>query len=39
LVALAVENLVAALGAGPHAGRPPNPINADALLARGPRSA
>jgi len=39
MVALAVDNLVAALGAGPHAGRPPNLINADALLARGPRSA
>ncbi|WP_425545132.1 NAD(P)-dependent oxidoreductase [Dokdonella soli] len=35
MVALAVDNLVAALGAGPLAGRPPNPINADALLARG----
>ncbi|MGN6517873.1 MAG: 2-hydroxyacid dehydrogenase [Dokdonella sp.] len=39
MVALAVDNLVAALGAGPHAGRPPNPVNADALLARGGHSA
>ena len=35
MVALAVDNLAAALGVGERAGRPPNMINADALLARG----
>jgi gluconate 2-dehydrogenase len=39
MVALAVDNLTAALGAGPHAGRPANPLNADASLARDGRSA
>lgn len=34
MVARAVENLIAALGAGPHAGRPPDALNADASLAR-----
>ena len=33
MVALAVDNLIAALGEGPFANRPPNPINA-ALLAK-----
>ncbi|WP_242106928.1 2-hydroxyacid dehydrogenase [Luteimonas aquatica] len=31
MVSLAVDNLIAALGRGPHAGRPPTPVNADAL--------
>ncbi|NZA26088.1 D-glycerate dehydrogenase [Luteimonas sp. SJ-92] len=31
MVALAVDNLVAALGCGPDAGRPPTPVNAGAL--------
>lgn len=35
MVALAVDNLIAALGHGPHAGRPPNVVNADSSLARG----
>lgn len=36
MVALAVDNLIAALGEGPNAGRPPNPIHADSSLARRP---
>ena len=35
MVALAIDNLIAALGEGPLAHRPPNPINADALKTRG----
>jgi gluconate 2-dehydrogenase len=35
MVALAVDNLAAALGVGERAGQAPNMINADALLARG----
>ncbi len=31
MVSLAVDNLIAALGAGPHADDPPSPINADAV--------
>jgi len=31
MVSLAVDNLIAALGHGPHAGRPPSPVNAAAL--------
>ncbi|WP_066096725.1 2-hydroxyacid dehydrogenase [Xanthomonas massiliensis] len=31
MAAMAVDNLVAGLGFGPHAGHPPAPINADAL--------
>ena len=34
MVQLAVDNLTAALGRGPHAGRPPSAINADAVAAR-----
>ncbi|WP_158985641.1 2-hydroxyacid dehydrogenase [Lysobacter panacisoli] len=34
MVTLAVDNLIAALGHGPDAGRPPTPVNADALAAR-----
>lgn len=38
MVALAVDNLIAALGAGPDAGRPPSPVNADAVAeTRGTR--
>lgn len=33
---MAVDNLIAALGCGPNAGRPPNLIHADAALARAP---
>ncbi len=33
MVQLAVDNLVAALGQGPHAGNPPSAINADAIAA------
>ena len=32
---LAVDNLLAGLGIGPHAGRPPNLLNPDALVFRG----
>ena len=32
---LAADNPIAALGQGPNAGRPPNPINPDVLYARG----
>ncbi|MCD7098668.1 D-glycerate dehydrogenase [Stenotrophomonas sp. MMGLT7] len=35
MVALAVDNLTAALGAGPHAGEPPSALNAEALKAAG----
>ncbi len=35
MVSLAVDNLIAALGEGPQAHRPPNLVNADSLLARG----
>lgn len=35
MVALAVDNLIAALGRGPNAGRPPNVVNADSSLAHG----
>ena len=31
MTALAVENLIAALGCGPHAGRPPNMLNPEVL--------
>ncbi|UNK50209.1 D-glycerate dehydrogenase [Lysobacter sp. S4-A87] len=31
MVSLAVDNLIAALGVGPDAGRPPTPVNADQL--------
>lgn len=31
MVSLAIDNLIAALDYGPHAGRPPNVINADAI--------
>ena len=31
MTSLAVDNLIAALGFGPHAGRPPNVVNPDAL--------
>ncbi|HEY5802144.1 MAG TPA: D-glycerate dehydrogenase [Lysobacter sp.] len=31
MVSLAVDNLIAALGSGPDAGRPPTPVNADPL--------
>lgn len=34
MVALAVDNLLAGLGLGAHAGRPPSPINAEVLAAR-----
>ena len=36
MVALAVDNLTAALGVGPDAGRPPTPINAAALAQAKP---
>lgn len=36
MVALAVDNLTAALGAGPDAGRPPTPINTAALALAKP---
>ena len=35
MAALAVDNLIAALGAGPQAGQPPNPVNAEAVAAAG----
>ena len=35
MVALAVDNLIAALGHGPNAGRPPTPVNAAAVKAPG----
>ena len=31
MVSMAVDNLIAALGEGPDAGRPPSPVNPDAL--------
>ena len=31
MASLAVDNLIAALGCGPHAGRPPTPLNPEAL--------
>ncbi len=34
MVALAVDNLIAALGAGPDAGHPPSPVNTAQLAAR-----
>ncbi|MEP6939570.1 MAG: D-glycerate dehydrogenase [Rudaea sp.] len=34
MTALAVDNLIAALGCGPHAGRPPNVVNPEALASR-----
>ena len=34
MAALAVENLVAALGCGPRAGHPPTPVNPDVVAAR-----
>ncbi|MBO9664839.1 D-glycerate dehydrogenase [Dokdonella sp.] len=34
MAGMAVDNLIAALGYGPDAGRPPNAINADSSLAR-----
>jgi gluconate 2-dehydrogenase len=34
MAALAVDNLIAALGKGPNAGRPPTPVNPDVLLRR-----
>lgn len=36
MVSLAVDNLIAALGHGPHAGRPPSPVNAAAPGAKAP---
>jgi gluconate 2-dehydrogenase len=36
MVSLAVDNLIAALGEGPAAGNPPNPINGEALRAANP---
>ncbi|MFB6495877.1 D-glycerate dehydrogenase, partial [Xanthomonas perforans] len=33
MVQLAVDNLIAALGKGPHAGNPPSALNADAVAA------
>lgn len=39
MVALAVANLIAALGCGPDAGRPPSPLNADALAQARKRGA
>ncbi len=33
MVSLAVDNLIAVLGEGPEAGRPPTPVNPDALAA------
>ncbi|MFL7980717.1 D-glycerate dehydrogenase, partial [Xanthomonas vasicola] len=33
MVQLAVDNLIAALGKGPHAGHPPSALNADAVAA------
>ena len=33
MVSLAVDNLIAALGAGPEAGHPPTPVNPDVLSA------
>jgi gluconate 2-dehydrogenase len=35
MVALAVDNLIAALGEGPDAGKPPTPVNPDALAIAG----
>lgn len=35
MAAMAVDNLIAALGYGPNAGHPPNVLNADSSLARG----
>ncbi|HWP19936.1 MAG TPA: D-glycerate dehydrogenase [Burkholderiaceae bacterium] len=32
---LAADNLIAGLGFGPHAGRPPTPVNPEVLAARG----
>jgi gluconate 2-dehydrogenase len=34
MASLAVDNLIAALGCGPHAGRPPTPVNPEVLAAR-----
>lgn len=34
MASLAVDNLIAALGCGPHAGRPPTPVNPAVLAAR-----
>ena len=31
---LAADNLIAALGFGPHAGKPPTPVNAAAIAGR-----
>ncbi len=31
MASLAADNLIAALGEGPHAGRPANPVNPDVL--------
>ncbi|RBG69056.1 D-glycerate dehydrogenase, partial [Xanthomonas oryzae pv. oryzae] len=33
MVQLAVDNLIAALGEGPHAGHPPSALNTDAVAA------
>jgi gluconate 2-dehydrogenase len=33
MAALAVRNLIAALGCGPEAGRPPTPVNPEVLAA------
>lgn len=35
MVSLAVDNLIAALGKGPDAGKPPTPVNPDALAIAG----
>jgi glyoxylate/hydroxypyruvate/2-ketogluconate reductase len=35
MTSVAVDNLIAALGCGPNAGRPPNPVNPQALAKRG----
>jgi gluconate 2-dehydrogenase len=37
MIALAVDNLIAALGHGPHAGHPPQAINPDAAMKHGAR--
>lgn len=34
MASLAIDNLIAALGAGPMAGRPPTPLNAEVLVRR-----
>jgi gluconate 2-dehydrogenase len=34
MAALTVDNLIATLGCGPNAGRPPTPVNPEALAGR-----